>query len=86
MDLHETDVRFQIFTAVKIKVFWVVTPCSVVVIHQRFRRPCSLHLEGDMTSHQYFNTCTTPWKLPHMLPPHAGSTGCQIAPFLLPIG
>jgi len=40
--------RFEVFTAVKIQVevFWVVTPCSVAVGHQRFGGGglCSLHL------------------------------------------
>jgi hypothetical protein len=41
---------FEVFTAVTFQgeVFWVVTPCSVVVVHQRFRGPCSLHLQGDV--------------------------------------
>jgi hypothetical protein len=32
------DARFEVFMAVKIhvEVFWVVTPCSVVVRYQRF--------------------------------------------------
>jgi hypothetical protein len=33
-----TEVMFQV------EVFWVVTPCSVVVGYQRFRGPCCLHL------------------------------------------
>jgi hypothetical protein len=41
--------RFQVFTAVKIhvEVFWVVTPCSVVVGYERFGRPCCLCLQGE---------------------------------------
>jgi hypothetical protein len=31
----------------KIAVFWVVAPCSLVEIYQRFRRPCCLHHQGD---------------------------------------
>jgi len=36
----------MVFAAVKIQVevFWVVTPCSVVVGNQRFGCPCCLHL------------------------------------------
>jgi hypothetical protein len=43
------DARFKVFTAVKIQVevFWVVTPCSVVVGRQRFETPCRLHLQGE---------------------------------------
>jgi hypothetical protein len=40
--------RYEVFTAVKIQVdvFWVVTPCSVVVGYRRFRGPCYIHLLG----------------------------------------
>jgi hypothetical protein len=38
-------VRFEVLTAVsmKIAVFWVVAPCSLVEVYQRFRGPCCLH-------------------------------------------
>jgi len=37
---HDFLVRFEVYTAVTIQVetFWFVTPCSVVVGHQRFKR------------------------------------------------
>jgi len=28
------------------EVFWVVTPCNVVVAYQRFRGPCCLRIQG----------------------------------------
>jgi hypothetical protein len=28
-------------------VFWVVPPCSLVEVYQRFRGPCCLHHQGD---------------------------------------
>jgi hypothetical protein len=28
-------------------VFWVVAPCSLVEVYQRFRGPCCLHCQGD---------------------------------------
>jgi hypothetical protein len=31
----------------KIAVFWVVAPCSLVEVFQRFRGPCCLHRQGD---------------------------------------
>jgi hypothetical protein len=31
----------------KIAVFWVVAPCSLVEVYQRFRGPCCLHHQGD---------------------------------------
>jgi len=40
---------FMAFTAVifDVEVFWVMTPCSVVVGYQCFRGLCCLHLQGD---------------------------------------
>jgi hypothetical protein len=32
----------------QIEVFWVVTPCSVVVAYQRFGGPCCLHLQSEV--------------------------------------
>jgi hypothetical protein len=32
----------------RVEVFWVVTPCSVVVGYQCLRGPCCLHLQGEM--------------------------------------
>jgi len=40
---------------IQVKVFWVVTPCSVVV-GNRFRGPCCLQLQGVLTQK------TSPWK------------------------
>jgi hypothetical protein len=31
--------------------FWVVAPCSLVEVYQRFRGPCCLHHQGD--DHHY---------------------------------
>jgi hypothetical protein len=28
-------------------VFWVIAPCSLVEVYQRFRGPCCLHHQGD---------------------------------------
>jgi hypothetical protein len=33
----------------EIDVFWVVTPCGVVVGYQTFRGPCCLHFHGEVT-------------------------------------
>jgi hypothetical protein len=39
------DARFDAFTAViQVEVFWVVTPCNVVVGYQRFGGPCCFQL------------------------------------------
>jgi hypothetical protein len=43
----------------QVEVFWVVTPCSVLVGYQRFRVPCCLHLQGEVGGSQnqsYFAT------------------------------
>jgi hypothetical protein len=34
----------------KMAVFWVVAPCSLVEVYQRFRGPCCLHHQGDESS------------------------------------
>jgi hypothetical protein len=41
-------VGFEVVTAVymKMTVFWVVAPCSLVEVYQRFRGPCCLHHQG----------------------------------------
>jgi hypothetical protein len=31
----------------KMAIFWVVAPCSLVEVYQRFRDPCCLHHQGD---------------------------------------
>jgi hypothetical protein len=31
----------------KMAVFWVVAPCSLVEVYQRFRGPCCLHHQGE---------------------------------------
>jgi hypothetical protein len=45
-----TDISYYTITGDFIKkmaVFWVVAPCSLVEIYQRFRGPCCLHHQGD---------------------------------------
>jgi hypothetical protein len=37
----------------KMAVFWVVAPCSLVEVYQRFRGTCCLHHEGDDGSSMY---------------------------------
>jgi hypothetical protein len=43
-------VGFEVLTAVstKMAVFWVVAPCSLVEVYQRFRGPCCLHHQGHV--------------------------------------
>jgi hypothetical protein len=45
--LRNKCASFEAFTAVmsQVEVFWVVTPCGVVVGYQRFREPCC-HPDG----------------------------------------
>jgi hypothetical protein len=42
------QVRFEVLTAASMKmaVFWVVAPCSLVEIYRRFRSACCLHHQG----------------------------------------
>jgi hypothetical protein len=46
--LHMFD--FEAFTAVifQVEVFWIVTPCSVMVGYRRCRGPCCLHLQDEV--------------------------------------
>jgi hypothetical protein len=43
------EVEFEVLTAVSTKMafFWVVAPCSLVEVYQRFRGPCCLHHQSD---------------------------------------
>jgi hypothetical protein len=44
-----SHVRLEVLTAasVKMTVFWVVAPCSLEKVYQRFRGDCCLHHQGD---------------------------------------
>jgi len=46
--------RFDVYTAlnVQILVFWVVAQCEVLIRYQRFGRPCSLHIQGEVSGVQ----------------------------------
>jgi hypothetical protein len=46
---HGNEVGYEVLTAVRTKMaaFWVVAPCSLVEVYQRFRGPCCLHHQGD---------------------------------------
>jgi hypothetical protein len=39
----------------KMAVFWVVAPCSLVDVYQRFRGPCCLHHQGDSSCYFRLN-------------------------------
>jgi hypothetical protein len=39
----------------KMAVLWIVAPCSLVEVYQRFRGPCCLHHQGDL--HSSYLTC-----------------------------
>jgi hypothetical protein len=43
------EVGFEVLTTVSMKmaVFWVVAPCSLVEVYQRFRGPCCHHHQSD---------------------------------------
>jgi hypothetical protein len=46
---HISQVRFQVLKAgsMKMTVFWVVAPCSLVEVYQRFRGACCLNHQSD---------------------------------------
>jgi hypothetical protein len=46
--LENYQVGFEVLTAVctKMAVFWVLAPCGLVEVSQRFRGPCCLHHQG----------------------------------------
>jgi hypothetical protein len=47
--LNETSIKTgKVVT--KMAVFWVVAPCSLVEVYQRFRGPCCLHHQDDGSS------------------------------------
>jgi hypothetical protein len=49
------NAKFDVFTAMKMQVavFWVVTPCSVVVGYRRFRRPYCLSITARRHKPEY---------------------------------
>jgi hypothetical protein len=60
--VEDNPVGFEVLTVVntKMAVFWVVAPCSLVGVYQRFRGPCCLHHQGDDSSSrttQFPNHC-----------------------------
>jgi hypothetical protein len=36
----------------KVAVFWVLAPCSLVEVHRRFKGACCLHHQGDRRDHR----------------------------------
>jgi hypothetical protein len=47
------DVVFSVSSiSLKMAVFWVVAPCSLVEVYQRFRGACCLYHQGDYTAQQ----------------------------------
>jgi hypothetical protein len=54
-------VGFELLTAVstKMAVFWVVAPCSLVEVYQRFGGPCCLHHQGETLVNFYQTTRQT---------------------------
>jgi hypothetical protein len=50
-------IGFEVLTAVsaKMAVVWVVAPCSLVEVYQRFRGPCCLHHQGERASETLVN-------------------------------
>jgi len=61
------DSSFEAFMAVMFQdeVFCFATSCSVVVGYQRFRGPCSLHLQGERTRPRLELPCSYSYVLYH---------------------
>jgi hypothetical protein len=47
------------YVDMKMAVFWVVAPCSLVEVYQRFRGPCCLHYQGDKLMMEAASTSET---------------------------
>jgi len=53
---------------IRITVFWVVTPCSVVERYQRFGGTCCIHFhseDGKKASREYTGACLPKYKASH---------------------
>jgi hypothetical protein len=66
MDFHSQaecpllpDLRFSPRMKIHVEVFWIVTPCGIVVGYQRFGGPCCLHLQGEMKAPKRWYPSTT---------------------------
>jgi hypothetical protein len=53
MAAYMQDYRVLHHSIVKMAVFWVVAPCSLVEVYQRFRSICCLHHQGDDGGSKY---------------------------------
>jgi hypothetical protein len=54
----------------QVEVFWIVTPCGVVIGYQRFRGTCCLHLQGGVTLKRWCPMTLDPgyiwdWRMAH---------------------
>jgi hypothetical protein len=45
-DFRSNAAWLKLFIGRKMAVFWVVVPCSLAEVYQRFRGPCCLHHQG----------------------------------------
>jgi hypothetical protein len=71
---YRREVLFEVHTAVstKMAVFWVVAPCSVVEVYQRFRYLCCLHLIALLMEAPYY-TALQPRRQPSIGEKYAGA-------------
>jgi hypothetical protein len=46
--------------SMKMAFFWVVAPCSLVEVYQRFRGACFLHHQGDDGNFYQTTQCNNP--------------------------
>jgi hypothetical protein len=66
MNLHTHSKYSSVITtqlSLKIAVFWVVAPCSLVEVYQRFRGPCCLHHQGEsLQPRRQQSSYSPPWE------------------------
>jgi hypothetical protein len=53
---YKSVVMSQLMLHMKMAVFWIVAPCSLVEVYQRFRGPYCLHHQGDETFVNFYQT------------------------------
>jgi hypothetical protein len=72
------------FTAVstKVAVLWVVAPCSLVEVYQRFRGPCCLNHQGYDDGPDNGGSKDL-WKVGKLLPDYTRAATHKIAIFVI---
>jgi hypothetical protein len=48
INILKDGIEVLMVVSMKMAVFWVVAPCSLVEVYKRFRGPCCLHHQGAL--------------------------------------